>query len=73
MSNYHKLKSSTQILYLDLNNLFRCYISQKLFCRDMNMLTSGFMINYEKNGNSAYVLPFGTDYQEYLKPLQKNQ
>ena len=29
------------------------------------------MINYEKNGNSAYVLPFGTDYQEYLKPLQK--
>ena len=62
MKDYYKNKKSTQIQYLDLNNLHSQEISPKLpvnkceWLKDDSKFHKDFMKNYNEEGDEGYIL-----------------
>ena len=59
-------------IYLDVlchNNILK---GRYEYVEDISILKSGFNINYDETGNSAYTLPFDANYPDYLQALYRD-
>ena len=62
MNNYDKNIDSSNLMYLDANNLYGWGISQKLpvnvfeWVEDLSQFKEDFIENYDENSNKGYVL-----------------
>ena len=67
---YDKNKESSYLQYWDVNNLYRCAMSQKLLVNnfkqveDISEFDKSFMKNYNEEGNEVYFAEVDIQYPE---------
>ena len=72
MPNYNPKAPSTYLMYADANNLYGYAMSKKLpinnfkWCDALEMFTSDFMKNYEKNSDTGCLLEVEINYPKEL-------
>ena len=72
MKNYHKNKESSNLIYLDANNLYGWAMSQKLpvrsfkWVKNVSVIDEEFIKNYDNDSNVGFILKVDIEYLEEL-------
>ena len=78
MKNYDENKESTNIQYLDANNLYVWAMSQKLpvngfkWVNDVTEINEKFIKNYDENNDKGYILEVDIKYLKKLHDLHSD-
>ena len=78
MKNYNEDAISSYLMYLDVNNLYRCAMSQKLpvngfkWVKKIFQFNERFIRNYDENSDIGYFLKVDIHYPEKLLNLHKD-